>query len=180
MPQYRSKRREVNLPPITQDDVFFLLEPLVGLPLLLKHSELSSEIAELLGQYSWHSGDSLEELFRQIESSLFNSVYGFTNGKMVVKDEQGHQHKIYTDSLSQMAELLLDPLFERFPRCERTFTLFNDYALRHLSLPAIKRIFTDYPNLVEPMNRAIFERILIENFAKETYEDWLMATEERA
>ena len=161
------------MPPITQDDVFFLLEPLVGLPLLLAHSELSSDIAAMLSQYDWRYGESPEALCAQIEGTLFNSIYSYTDGCMAVLDAHGQLKKIYTDSLAQMAETLMGPVFERFPVCRETFEMLNDYALRRLSLPALKRLYTDFADMMDPMSRALLARVITENFPAGAYQDWL-------
>ena len=160
-------------PPITQDDVFFLLEPLVGLPLLLAHSELSSDIAAMLTVHDWRGEEPPESLCAKIEGKLFNSIYGYTNGNMTVTDAHGRQKKVYTDALAQMAETLMGPVFDRFPVCPESFAILNDYALRRLSLPALRRLYTGFPDMVEPMNRALFARVITENFPAEAYQDWL-------
>jgi len=162
-----------NMPPITQDDVFFLLEPLVGLPLLLAHSELSSDIAAMLSAYDWRGGERPEALSARIEGKLFNSIYSYTNGNMTVRDAHGHSKKVYTDALAQMAEALMGPVFDRLPDTREAFEALNDYALRRLSLPALKRLYTGYGNMMEAMNRALFARVITENFPPEAYQDWL-------
>ncbi|MCL2544614.1 MAG: hypothetical protein FWE77_01715 [Clostridia bacterium] len=161
------------VPPITQDDVFFLLEPLVGLPLLLAHSELSSDIAAMLSQYDWRGEDPPEALCARIEGKLFNSIYSYTNGNMTVRDAHGRNKKVYTDALAQMAEALMGPVFDRFPDSQEAFEALNSYALRRLSLPALKRLYTGYMERMEPMNRALFARVIAENFPSGAYEDWL-------
>lgn len=161
------------IPLITQDYVFFLLEPLVGLPLLLAHSELSSDITALLSQYDWRRRKTLETLRTQIESKLLNTIYDYTGGEMTVPDAHGQQKKIYTDALAQITETLMEPVFERFPVCQETFDMLNDYALRRLSLPALKRLYTDFAEWTEPMSRTLFVRVITENFPAEAYQDWL-------
>jgi len=173
MPQYRRRQRNAAHVPITQDDVFFLLEPLVGLPLLLKHSELSSDLAALLTAYDWRAETALDALFRQVERTLFNRIYDYTDGKMEVQDARGKTKKVTTEALEQVAEALMGPLFERFPVCERTFELLNAYALRHLSLPALKRLYTGFAQQLQPMNRSLLVRIVTENFPEEAYREWL-------
>jgi hypothetical protein len=159
--------------PITQDDVFFLLEPLVGLPMLLQHSELSSEIAALLSAYDWQGETTLDTLCEQIESTLFNSIYSYTRGQMAAENERGEIKKIYTSDLSQMAETLMDPVFARIPVQPETCGLLNRYALSHLSLPVLKRLYTDFREFLDPMNQTIFARVVTENFPEEAYRDWL-------
>jgi len=90
-----------------------------------------------------------------------------------VTDAHGEEKKVYTDALEQMAEALMGPVFDRFPVCEETFALLNDYALRRLSLPALKRLYTGFRDMMEEMNRALFARVVTENFPLETYQDWL-------
>ncbi len=160
--------------PITQDDVFLLLEPMVGIPLLLCHSELAQEITALLLAYDWRGTSELGELRDQIESLLFNSIYSYTQGTMVVKDAEGNAKKVYTDALSQMAETLLEPVFIRIPVNEPNYELINGYALRHHSLPALKQLYTRFKAYLQPMNHAIFRRIITENYPKEIYEDWMV------
>lgn len=161
------------LPPITQDDVFFLLEPLLGLPILLRHTEITGEIAENLRAYRLGGDLTLDEVHKRISSALFNGIYAYTKGKMVVKDEQGRSKKIYTDDLSQMSEALMEPVFARLPVQWHAYEELNDYALHHLSLPAIKRLYLGYRRFMPEMNRSIFARIVKENFPKDAYEDWL-------
>ena len=173
MSQYVKRRKDAVKPPITQDDVFFLLEPLVGLPLLLAHSELSSDIAAMLSEYDWRGEEPPDALCTRIEGALFNGIYSYTNGKMSVVDARGKHKKVYTDALAQMAEALMGPVFERFPICRATYEILNDYALRRLSLPALRRLYTGFSDMVEPMNRALFARVLKENFPPEAYQDWL-------
>jgi len=173
MSRYEKGQEDAAMPPITQDDVFFLLEPLVGLPLLLAHSELSSEIAAMLAAYDWRGEEPPDTLCANVESALFNGIYAYTDGRMTVQDVRGKQKKVYTDALSQMAEALMGPVFERFPVCERAFEMLNDYALRHLSLPALKRLYTRYPDRLHPENRTLFTRVITENFPEEAYQDWL-------
>jgi hypothetical protein len=161
--------------PITHDDVFFLLEPLVGLPLLLLHSELPQDITELLRAYDWQGKVSLDQLKASLESALFNGIYTYTGGRMMVEDTLGNAHKIHTDQLAQMAETLLEPVFARLPRTQAAYELLNDYALRHLSLPALKQLYLGYADRLPPQNHAIFTRIITENFPKEAYNAWLKA-----
>jgi len=160
-------------PLITQDYVFFLLEPLVGLPLLLANSELSSDITAMLTRYDWRRRKSLEELRAQIESKLLNAIYDYTDGEMTVPDARGQPKKIYTDALAQITETLMEPVFERFAVCRETFDALNDYAMRRLSLPALKRLYTGFADMMDPMSRALFARVITENFPAEVYQDWL-------
>ena len=173
MSQYVKRRKDAVKPPITQDDVFFLLEPLVGLPLLLAHSELSSDIAALLSEYDWTGGEPPDALCSRVESALFNGIYSYTGGKMSVADVRGKRRKVYTDALSQMAETLMGPVFDRLPICRAAYDLLSGYAARHLSLPALRRLCTGFSDILEPANRALFARIVKENFPKEAYQDWL-------
>lgn len=163
----------MSIPPITQAYVSFLLEPLVGQALLRAKPELSADIADMLSQYDWRYGGSPEILRTQIESKLLHDIYEHTRGDMTVTDGHGRRKKIYTDALAQITEILLEPMLERLPVCRETFEMLNDYAMRRLSLPVLKRLYTGFADMLEPMNRALFARVITENFPFEAYQDWL-------
>ena len=160
-------------PPVTQDDVLSLLEPLVGTPLLLARPELSSDIAAMLSRYDWRGETPPEALRAQIESLLFNTIYNDTGGGMTVLDAHGRQKKIYTAAIARATETLMELVFQRFPVCREAFETLNDYALRRLSLPALKRLYTGFGDMMEPMSRALCTRVITENFPAEAYQDWL-------
>jgi len=160
-------------PLITHDNVLRLLEPLVGMPLLLAHPELCSGIAAMLSRYDWRGGTPPEALRAEIESLLFNAIYDATGGDMAVLDAHGRRKKIYTEALAQTTETLMEPVFEGFPVCREAFDALNHYALRRLSLPALKRLHTGFGDMMEPMSRALCIRVITENFPAEAYQDWL-------
>lgn len=161
------------MPRITQDDVFFVLEPSVGLPLLVRYPALSYDVAAYLNRYFEPEPPSLDEMCRQVESLVFNGVYGATNGTMVSVDQAGQPLKIHTKLLPWLAEELIGLIFDYLPKNERTFETLNSYALGHTSLPAMRRLYLEFGEYMPTMNRDIFKRVIMENFPPEAYAEWL-------
>ena len=161
---------------ITRDEVFFLLEPQIGLPLLMANPALASDLVQCLESY-FYLPITLDEQCAKVKSALFNGVYEATRGTMVGMDVQGQPKKIYSEQFSPMAELLMAPIFERLPVGQAAFDALNDYALRHTSLSACKRLYVDFRDYLPDMNLSIIRRVVTENFPPEAYAGWLEATQ---
>ena len=160
---------------ISRDDVLFLLEPHIGLPLLMRHASLCNDLAQCLHGF-FYKRITLDTLCQQVERMLFNGIYTATNGTMVTMDMQGRPRKIHSDALPALAELLMEPVFARFPVDQASFDALNEYSLHHTSLPALKRLYLDFGDCMPAMNRALCRRIIVENFPPEAWQDWLEPT----
>lgn len=64
-------------------------------------------------------------------------------------------------------------VLSRFPVCRAAYWDLNGYAMRHTSLPALRRLYLDFGEYATDMDRELIRRLIVENFDKEQYETWL-------
>ena len=158
---------------ITEDAVFYALQPWLGVPLLTRSPALVRDVAAHLNRYFSEEALPLDDLRAQCESLLFNSIYTATNGSMVASTPDGRPVSIRTQYLPSMTEDVIGLILCQLPINEQSFELLNAYAMRHTSLPVLRRLYLEFGAYMPPMNRETILRIAGENFGSEAIRDWL-------
>ena len=158
---------------VTQEEVLRILAPAIGSPLLADDA-LREQVTVLVSAYNWRFSGALDALFDKVEQTLFNGIYQRTQGSMMSEDPQGRPLRITTEGIVELTDTLIAQIIERMPVRQETYELINEYALRKLSLPALRRLYVDFARFLPAMNREIIARVVTENFAPEAYRDWLV------
>ncbi len=157
---------------ITRDEVYRVLSRYMGQRAAGARMDLCDQIAILLGNY-FYDTITLDALYDRLEELVFSQLYEMTQGTMAFETDDGRVVKVRNASRAAMCEELMALVLSRFPVCRAAYWDLNGYAMRHTSLPALRRLYLDFGEYATDMDRELIRRLIVENFDKEQYETWL-------
>ena len=141
------------------DQIENLLRPRLGGALLARCPELVYSINGLLVRFG-RTADTLQTLWRGLDSLLFNTIYLASNRSMVVVLDGGERRRVTSDAIRDLADRLLALAYTtRRPDPVLQDTLF-DFA-REGSYAAMRELLSRYP--IDAFDRQWIAQVLQEN-----------------
>lgn len=141
------------------DQIERLLRPRLGGALLMRCPELIYSVNGLLVRFG-RAPDTLAQLFRGLDSLLFNTIYLGTDRSMVVVLDDGTRSRVTSDAIDDLADRLLALCYTgRRPDAILQDALF-DFA-REGSYAAMRELLARYP--IDAFDREWITQVLREN-----------------
>lgn len=156
---------------ITRDEVYGVLSRYMG-EAAGARMDLCDRIAILLSNY-FYDTIPLDALYDKVEEQIFSSLYEMSGGTMTFRQADGRALRLRAAARAELCEDLMALVFARFPVCRAAYWDLNGYAMRHTSLPALKRLYLDFGEYATDMDRELIRRLIMENFDRAQYESWL-------
>jgi len=151
--------REVSAVAGRLDQIERLLRPRLGGALLARCPELIYSVNEVLVRFL-RTQDTLAQLFRGLDSLLFNAIYLGTERSMVVVLDDGARSRVTSDEIHDLADRLLALCYaSRRPDAILQDALF-DFA-REGSYAAMRELLARYP--IDAFDREWITQVLREN-----------------
>ncbi len=157
---------------ITRDEVYRVLCRYMGSRAAGARMDLCDQIAILLGNY-FYDTVTLDALYDKLEELVFSQLYEMTDGAMAFEGDDGRVLKVRAAARAAMCEELMALVLSRFPVCRAAYWDLNGYAMRHTSLPALRRLYLDFGDYATDLDRELIRRLIVENFDEQEYAAWL-------
>lgn len=141
------------------DRIEAMLRPALGSALLERCPELVYTINQSVVRFMRTSA-TLPQLLKQIDSSLFNSVYIGTGGTMVVTMDDGSRRRIMSEQIRDLADRLLAIAYDSLPVSPSVQDALFDFS-REGSFAAMRELVRRFP--MDEFDRAYYVQVLTEN-----------------
>ena len=103
---------------------------------------------------------TLPELWKQIDSALFNAVYTGTGGTMVVTLKDGSRTRIMAEQIRDLSDRLLAVAYDSLPVSPSVQDALFDFS-REGSFAAMRELVRRFP--MDEFDRAYYVQVLTEN-----------------
>lgn len=141
------------------DYIEFMLRAHLGSALLSRCPELVYTVNQSLVRFG-RTNATLNVLWRQIDSAIFNAVYTGTDKTMVVTLDNGRRMRIRSELIRDLADRLLAFAYERLPVSPSLQGTLNDFA-REGSYAAMRELVRRFP--MDEFERSCYVQVLEEN-----------------
>ena len=141
------------------DRIEAMLRTALGNELLARCPELVYTINQSVVRFMRTSA-TLPELWKQIDSSLFNAVYTGTGGTMVVTMDDGSRARVTAEQIRDLSDRLLAVSYENLPVSPSVQDALFDFS-REGSFAAMRELVRRFP--MDEFDRAYYMQVLSEN-----------------
>ena len=141
------------------DRIEAMLRSALGNALLERCPELVYTINQSVVRFMRTSA-TLSQLWKQIDSSLFNAVYTGTGGTMVVTMDDGSRVRIMAEQIRDLSDRLLAVAYESLPVSPSVQDALFDFS-REGSFAAMRELVRRFP--MDEFDRAYYVQVLTEN-----------------
>lgn len=136
-----------------------MLRTALGDALLARCPELVYTVNQSVVRFMRTSA-TLPELWKQIDSALFNAVYTGTGGTMVVTLKDGSRTRIMAEQIRDLSDRLLAVAYENLPVSPSVQDALFDFS-REGSFAAMRELVRRFP--MDEFDRAYYVQVLTEN-----------------
>ncbi|MDO4483471.1 MAG: hypothetical protein Q4C54_03260 [Clostridia bacterium] len=147
------------------------MRPFVG-SAICDNTDFCTRLTDVLMNYAPYR-DTLEDVLRQLESAIFNSLYELLGEGMKLRLDDGTVCRIRLSQLPQLADEALCVMFEGMEPYSRSYTIIKDYSLHAMSLSAMRILYTKFAGMQTEEEKRYLENVIRENFPEERYRSWL-------
>ena len=169
---FRVRKREGEKSMVTLARVAEALRPWLGTDFITAVPDICVRAERKLSSFS-EEQDDLRALSQGLDSMLYLSVRDATQGRMIVRIEDGTCVRVRVSDFPVMADDLMYLLFERFSLDARHLMLLRDYSVRYESLSAIRALYTRFANYETPQELQALARIARSCHAPFRWRAWL-------
>jgi len=141
------------------DRIESMLRTALGDELLMRCPELVYTINQSVVRFMRTSA-TLPELWKQIDSALFNAVYTGTGGTMVVTLGDGRRTRIMAEQIRDLSDRLLAVAYDNLPVSPSVQDALFDFS-REGSFAAMRELVRRFP--MDEFDRAYYTQVLSEN-----------------
>ena len=141
------------------DRIEAMLRTALGNELLARCPELVYTINQSVVRFMRTSA-TLPELWKQIDSSLFNAVYTGTGGTMVVAMDDGGRRRVTAEQIRDLSDRLLAVAYDNLPVSPSVQDAQFDFS-REGSFAAMRELVRRFP--MDEFDRAYYVQVLTEN-----------------
>ena len=141
------------------DRIESMLRTALGDELLMRCPELVYTINQSVVRFMRTSA-TLPELWKQIDSALFNAVYTGTGGTMVVTLDDGRRTRIMAEQIRDLSDRLLAVAYDYLPVSPSVQDALFDFS-REGSFAAMRELVRRFP--MDEFDRAYYTQVLSEN-----------------
>ena len=141
------------------DRIESMLRTALGDELLTRCPELVYTINQSVVRFMRTSA-TLPELWKQIDSALFNAVYTGTGGTMVVTLGDGRRTRIMAEQIRDLSDRLLAVAYDNLPVSPSVQDALFDFS-REGSFAAMRELVRRFP--MDEFDRAYYTQVLSEN-----------------
>ena len=141
------------------DRIESMLRTALGDALLSRCPELVYTVNQSIVRFMRTSA-TLPELWKQIDSALFNAVYTGTGGTMVVTLKDGSRTRIMAEQIRDLSDRLLAVAYENLPVSPSVQDALFDFS-REGSFAAMRELVRRFP--MDEFDRAYYVQVLTEN-----------------
>ncbi len=118
-------------------------------------------------------GTPFHELAAALEDSLFNGLYEHLGPSMTAVMDDGSIRRIRTGELAEAADDVMGVLFDTLNVDTAHYTSLHAYCMVTGSFSALRVLYTRFRDLTPPSERAVFARIIRENWPRSRWETGL-------
>ena len=141
------------------DRIESMLRTALGGALLARCPELVYAVNQSIVRFMRTSA-TLPELLKQIDSTLFNTVYIGTGGTMVVTLDDGSHTRIMSEQIRDLSDRLLAIAYDTLPVSPSVQDALFDFS-REGSFAAMRELVRRFP--MDEFDRAYYVQVLTEN-----------------
>ena len=141
------------------DRIESMLCSALGDALLARCPELVYTINQSVVRFMRTSA-TLPQLWKQIDSSLFNAVYTGTGGTMVVTMNDGSRVRVMAEQIRDLSDRLLAVAYDSLPVSPSVQDALFDFS-REGSFAAMRELVRRFP--MDEFDRAYYVQVLTEN-----------------
>jgi len=141
------------------DRIESMLRTALGDELLMRCPELVYTINQSVVRFMRTSA-TLPELWKQIDSALFNAVYTGTGGTMDVTLGDGRRTRIMAEQIRDLSDRLLAVAYDNLPVSPSVQDALFDFS-REGSFAAMRELVRRFP--MDEFDRAYYTQVLSEN-----------------
>ena len=141
------------------DRIESMLRSALGDALLARCPELVYTINQSVVRFMRTSA-TLSQLWKQIDSSLFNAVYTGTGGTMVVTMNDGSRVRVMAEQIRDLSDRLLAVAYDSLPVSPSVQDALFDFS-REGSFAAMRELVRRFP--MDEFDRAYYVQVLTEN-----------------
>ena len=141
------------------DRIESMLRLALGDALLARCPELVYTINQSVVRFMRTSA-TLPQLWKQIDSSLFNAVYTGTGGTMVVTMNDGSRMRITAEQIRDLSDRLLAVAYDNMPISPSVQDALFDFS-REGSFAAMRELVRRFP--MDEFDRTYYVQVLTEN-----------------
>ena len=141
------------------DRIESMLRTALGDALLARCPELVYAVNQSIVRFMRTSA-TLPELLKQIDSTLFNTVYIGTGGTMVVTLDDGSHTRIMSEQIRDLSDRLLAIAYDTLPVSPSVQDALFDFS-REGSFAAMRELVRRFP--MDEFDRAYYVQVLTEN-----------------
>ena len=141
------------------DRIESMLRSALGDALLARCPELVYTVNQSVVRFMRTSA-TLPQLWKQIDSSLFNAVYTGTGGTMVVTMNDGSRVRVMAEQIRDLSDRLLAVAYDSLPVSPRVQDALFDFS-REGSFAAMRELVRRFP--MDEFDRTYYVQVLTEN-----------------
>lgn len=141
------------------DRIESMLRLALGDALLARCPELVYTVNQSVVRFMRTSA-TLPQLWKQIDSSLFNAVYTGTGGTMVVTMNDGSRVRVMAEQIRDLSDRLLAVAYDSLPVSPSVQDALFDFS-REGSFAAMRELVRRFP--MDEFDRAYYVQVLTEN-----------------
>ena len=141
------------------DQIESMLREALGSALLDRCPELVYTVNQSVVRFM-RTGATLPQLWRQIDSAVFNAVYTGSDCTMVVTLDSGKRVRITGEQIRDLADKLLAVAYEKLPVSPVVQEALFDFS-REGSFAAMRELVRRFP--MDEFDRAYYVQVLTEN-----------------
>ena len=141
------------------DRIESMLRLALGDALLARCPELVYTVNQSVVRFMRTSA-TLPQLWKQIDSSLFNAVYTGTGGTMVVTMNDGSRVRIIAEQIRDLSDRLLAVAYDSLPVSPSVQDALFDFS-REGSFAAMRELVRRFP--MDEFDRTYYVQVLTEN-----------------
>ena len=141
------------------DQIECMLRTALGDALLVRCPDLIYAVNQSIVRVM-RTDATLSQLWKQIDSTVFNAVYTGTDRSMVVTLEEGKRMRVTSEMIRDLADRLLAIAYERLPVSPSVQDALFDFS-REGSFAAMRELVRRFP--MDEQERAYYIQVLREN-----------------
>ena len=141
------------------DQIESMLRAHLGGALLSRCPELVYAVNQSLVRFG-RTGATLPQLWKQIDSAIFNAVYTGTDKTMVVTLDDGRRTRIRGELIRDLADRLLSMAYAKLPVSDALQDALFDFS-RDGSFAAMRELVSRFP--MDEFERSCYVQVLTEN-----------------
>ena len=141
------------------DRIEAMLRTALGDALLARCPELVYTVNQSVVRFMRTSA-TLPQLWKQIDSSLFNAVYTGTGGTMVVTMNDGSRVRVMAEQIRDLSDRLLAVAYDSLPISPSVQDALFDFS-REGSFAAMRELVRRFP--MDEFDRTYYVQVLTEN-----------------